>query len=81
VAAGADASFNEVEDASVVGAGIWTDWKYRVDVGPGGVGVGVGAVVAESAAGVGGVVGVGGVLAWPWVAPPHVVAVGPNEAA
>jgi len=72
VAAGADASFNEVEDASVVGAGIWTDWKYRVDVG---------AVVAESAAGVGGVVGVGGVLAWPWVAPPHVVAVGPNEAA
>ncbi len=81
VAAGADASFNEVEDASVVGAGIWTDWKYRVDVGPGGAGVGMGpGVVASRVAGAS-AAGVGGVLAGPCVAPPQVVAVGPNEAA
>ena len=81
VAAGADASFNEVEDASEVGAGIWTDWKYRVDVGPDRAGVGVSAGVTASTVAVASLAGVGGVVAGPWVAPPQVVAVGPNEAA
>jgi len=81
VAAGADASFNEVEEASEVGAGIWTDWKYRVDVGPDRAGVGVGAGVTASRVTATSAAGVGGVVAGPWVAPPQVVAVGPNEAA
>ena len=82
VAEGADASFNEVEDASEVGAGIWTDWKYRVEAGvvasaegwAEGWAAGAGVSAADgAAAGVAGAVALDGVV-------PQTVAVSPGPA-